>query len=92
MKFHPKWALTPQALDRALGWGIPPGVVVADAAYGTVTAFRQGLEARRQRYVVGIDNTLGGWTTPQRRLLATWTGRCAVCHQRVRGRPIDDSS
>ncbi len=75
MKFHPKWALALQALDRALGWGIPPGVVVADAAYGTVTAFRQGLEARRQRYVVGIDNTLGVWTTPQRRRPQPYQGR-----------------
>lgn len=75
MTFHPKWALALEAIDRAHGWGIPPGVVVADAAYGTVTAFREGLEDRQHRYVVGIDSTLGMWTTPQRRRAQPYQGR-----------------
>ncbi len=75
MQFSPKWVLALEAIDRVRGWGLPPGVVGADAAYGTVTAFRQGLAARRLRYVVGVESTLGVWTTPQRRRTQRYQGR-----------------
>lgn len=92
MKFSPKWALALQALDRAQGWGLPPGVVVADAAYGTVTAFRTGLEDRRHQYVVGIESTLGVWTTPQRRRAQPYQGRGRPRRPRYMRPPAPESA
>jgi len=39
-------------------------VVLADAGYGEVTEFRQGLEARHLPYAVGIPSTVRVWTKP----------------------------
>jgi len=39
-------------------------VVLADAAYGEVTEFREGLEARQHPYAVRIPSTLAVWTQP----------------------------
>jgi SRSO17 transposase len=48
----PEIALT--LLDQARAWGIPHRCVVADADYGDNPHFLTGLEARQERYVVGI--------------------------------------
>jgi hypothetical protein len=39
---------------------------LADAAYGEMTKFRKGLEARQRLYVVGLPSSLGVWTQPPR--------------------------
>jgi SRSO17 transposase len=41
-------------------------VVLADAGYGEVTEFRDGLETRQLAYAVGIPSRLGVWTHPPR--------------------------
>jgi SRSO17 transposase len=74
-RFQTKWELALACCDQARAWGVPDGVVLADSAYGTVTAFREGLEARRLRYVVDVDSTLGVWTTPQTRRPVAYPGR-----------------
>ena len=65
--FRTKGQLALELIDEALAWGLRGGVVLADTAYGEVTEFREGLEARQRPYVVGIPSPLGVWTKPPRR-------------------------
>jgi len=62
--FRTKWQLALELIDQALAWGLRGRVVLADTAYGEVTEFREGLEARGRPYVVGIPSPLGVWTKP----------------------------
>ncbi len=75
IRFHTKWELALACCDQARAWGVPAGVVLADAGYGKVTAFREGLEARRLQYMVEVDGTLTAWTTPQTRQPVPFRGR-----------------
>ena len=59
--FQTKWALALALIDRAREWGIPPGVISADAGYGNVAEFRAGLAARGLTYVLGIQGTTTVW-------------------------------
>jgi SRSO17 transposase len=49
-----KWRLALDMIDEARGWGVEPAVVVSDAGYGDITAFRQGLSERAIAYVVQV--------------------------------------
>jgi SRSO17 transposase len=55
--YQPKWQLALALLRRASAHGFR-GLVLADSLFGTVTAFRQQLEADGRLYCVGIDSTL----------------------------------
>jgi SRSO17 transposase len=54
---RPKWRIALELLDTVLAEHLPVGLVTADGAYGECGAFRQGLEARGLRYVVGAMGT-----------------------------------
>jgi SRSO17 transposase len=73
--FQPKWQLGLDLIDQARAWGLPDRLVVADAGYGDVTEFRDGLEARRLAYVVGISATVGVWTQPPEAAIPPYRGR-----------------
>lgn len=62
LEFKTKLEISLQLLDRALGWGLPKRVVLADAGYGDNTDFREELAARDLPYVVGINGTQLVWT------------------------------
>ena len=64
MEFKTKWQLGLDIIDQVRGWGLADRIVVSDAAYGDATEFRDGLEARRLPYIVGISSALGVWTRP----------------------------
>jgi SRSO17 transposase len=66
VEFRTKWQLALELIDEARAWGLRGGVVLADAAYGEVTEFRDGLEARKHPYAVGVSSSLGVWTQPPR--------------------------
>jgi SRSO17 transposase len=57
MPFRPKWQMALDLVDQALADELPPGVVNADAWYGTFAAFRGGLTARGLVYALDIDAT-----------------------------------
>jgi SRSO17 transposase len=49
-----KWQLALDLLDAVREEGLPHALVVADAGYGAGGEFRAGLEARQERYLVGL--------------------------------------
>src|SRR2546425_7572662 len=51
--------------DRLLGDEVPRAPVVADAGYGNVTAFRDGLTARGLSYAVGVTGETSVWPPGQ---------------------------
>lgn len=59
--FQTKWQLALELIDRALAWGIRPGVVAADAGYGATVDFRAGLAQRGLQFAVGITSTTTVW-------------------------------
>jgi len=61
MVFRRKWELALEMIDRALEWGIPPGVIGADAGYGVSSSFRKGLRNRELTYMLGIQADTGFW-------------------------------
>jgi len=65
-------------LRAASDAGIPPGVVLADAAYGDDTAFREGITQLGLPYVVGIRPATTVWAPGVEPLPPkTWSGRGA---------------
>lgn len=55
VEFKTKPQLATDMLRRAIENGIPPGVVLADSAYGSSSAFRQEARALGLHYAVGVD-------------------------------------
>ncbi len=65
-------------LQAAVSTGVPPGVVLADAAYGDDTPFRDGITALGLPYVVGIRPATTVWAPGVEPLPPkTWSGRGA---------------
>lgn len=77
VKFRKKWELALEMIDQARGWGLAERIIVADAGYGDVTAFREELEKRKLRYSLGVQSNTGVWREPPRphKLKPQRTGR-----------------
>jgi len=65
MQFETKPEIALKQIRRARQRGIPEGVVLADAGYGTDTGFRTELTKLDLRYVVGIQSTMTVWRPGQ---------------------------
>jgi SRSO17 transposase len=48
-------------ITAAVAQGVPAGVVLADAAYGNDSKFRNGLEALGLQYALGVQSTTTVW-------------------------------
>jgi len=59
--FRKKWEISLAQMDAAIAWGLPRRVVLADAGYGDITEYREGLGARELDYVVGINGVQVLW-------------------------------
>jgi SRSO17 transposase len=65
IQFQTKPEIALGQIRRARQRGIPEGVVLADAGYGTDTGFRTELTKLELRYVVGIQSTMTVWKPGQ---------------------------
>jgi SRSO17 transposase len=63
--FQTKAEIALAQVRRARERGIPEGVVLADAGYGTDTGFRAQLTKMELRYVMGIMSTVSVWEPGQ---------------------------
>ncbi len=54
--FKPKWEIALGLIDEAIGFGVTPMPILADAGYGALPRFRDELTRRGLPYVVGISN------------------------------------
>ena len=61
IQFQTKPEIAVDQIRRARERGIPQGVVLADAGYGTDTGFRAELTKLEMAYVVGIQSTTKVW-------------------------------
>ena len=88
--FKRKWELALELIDQARSWGLADRIVLADGGYGESTEFRDELEARDLRYVVGIAPNVGVWTKPPKVRIPEYSGRGAPPKKHVYGdqRPI----
>jgi len=59
--FKTKLELAMDMIDRALGDGVPPRLVLVDAAYGTSSRFRNELQNRGLSYAVGVTSAMKVW-------------------------------
>jgi SRSO17 transposase len=59
--FQKKWEISLSQIDAAIEWGLEKQVVLADAGYGDVTEYRDGLTARGLEYVVGVNGVQVLW-------------------------------
>jgi len=59
--FRTKWQIALDQIAHLSGEGVPPAPIVADAGYGVVTAFRDGLTAQDIPYLVGISSETTVW-------------------------------
>ena len=56
-RYRPKWMMALEMLDELAGWGLRPPVLTADAGYGQVAEFRQGLTERGIPYIVATTSS-----------------------------------
>jgi SRSO17 transposase len=83
------------ALDQiraAVATDVPRGIVLADAAYGINTEFRDGLTKLGLQYVVGVQSSMTVWEPGQQPLPAKPRGRMGrpprLLHRSDRHQPV----
>ena len=84
---RPKWQLVLDMLDELDQWGLAPPVLVADAGYGDVGEFRQGLDDRQIDYVVQVKADTSAYPEQVRPTTAPYTGKGRRPRPRYRDKP-----
>ena len=73
--FHTKPQIALDQIGAAVAAGLDPGVVLADAAYGINTEFRDGVTQLKLQYVVGVQSSLTVWEPGKQPLPAKPRGK-----------------
>jgi SRSO17 transposase len=87
VRHRPKWQLVLDMVDELSTWGLVPPVLVADAGYGEVGEFRQGLDDREIGYVVQVKADTSAYPEHVRPTTAPYTGRGRRPRPRYRDKP-----
>jgi SRSO17 transposase len=87
VRHRPKWQLVLDMLDELAAWDLAPPVLVADAAYGEVGQFRQGLDDRQIPYVVQVKADTSAYPEHVHPITAPYSGRGRRPRPRYRQRP-----
>ena len=88
LKFQTKPQIALEQIRAAKAAGVPIGIVLADAAYGNETAWREALEGMELEYCVGVQSVATVWvagTGPVPPKTRNKIGRPATRWQRVAG-------
>jgi SRSO17 transposase len=56
-RYRPKWLMALEMIDELAGWNLYPPLLTADAGYGQVAEFRQGLTDRGIRFIVATTSS-----------------------------------
>lgn len=75
VRHRTKWELALEMIDELASWGHVPPLVCADAGYGEITDFRQGLTDRDIPYVVAVKSTTSAYAADAVPELMDYTGR-----------------
>jgi SRSO17 transposase len=70
-----KWRLALDMIDELAGWGLRAPLICADAGYGEITAFRQGLDEREIPYVVQVKAGTSAYAQDVTLDQPEWSGR-----------------
>jgi SRSO17 transposase len=87
VRHRPKWQLVLDMLDELDQWDLRPPLLVADAGYGEVGCFRQGLDDRGIGYVVQVKADTSAYPEQVRPTTAPYAGRGRRPRPRYRERP-----
>jgi len=88
VRHRPKWQLVLDMVDELDQWGLGPPVLVADAGYGEVGEFRQGLDDRDISYVVQVKADTSAYPEQTRPTVAPYVGRGRRPRPRYRDKPV----
>src|SRR4051794_27100909 len=83
-----KGGLALDMVDELAGWGLAPPVVVADAGYGDIAEFRDGLGARGRPWVVQVQGVLSAHAEGAVPALVPTSGRGRPSRPRYRTKPV----
>src|SRR4051812_9721379 len=88
VRHREKWRLALDMLDELAGWELAPPVVVADAGYGDIAEFRDGLTARGRAWVVQVQGVLSAHPAAAVPTRVPTTGRGRPSRPRYRTPPV----
>lgn len=74
VRHREKWRLALDMIDELGAWGLVAPLIAADAGYGEITAFRQGLDDREIPYVVQVKSTTSAYPERARRERPAYQG------------------
>src|SRR3954471_18150716 len=88
VRHREKWRLALDMLDELAGQQLIPPVVAADAGYGDIAEFRDGLTARGRAWVVQVSGVLSAHPDSAVPALVPTSGRGRPSRPRYRSAPL----